>query len=300
MKRVSAKRVRPLRFLLLLFAVVSGLHLVRLRSALDDSRLAAPPPTVPGSLLTVATGANSPFFAAMKNLVGSTLFWCQDCPIAVFNLGLSAEELAAAAGWCRTTVHWAEGYAHGDPNTYAFKAAAVAEAVEAYGTVLWLDGGSTVTGWLKPAVLPLLLADGHFLVQGQDTGMVRWVHPSMFAHFGVPAAFFGTNYSFSGNTVGFVRGAPAHKAILLPWLACAHNASCIAPPGSSKANHRYDQAALSVLALTSGLTITPHTELLAAERSQLQPCEQPSAHVVWTSRSGESCYAKYSHRGCIS
>jgi hypothetical protein len=261
----------------------------------------APPSPEPSlrQWLTVATGANGAYFAAMRNLVGSVNFWCPNCTIAVFNLGLSADELAQARGWCHATLHWGDGYAHGDPNTYAFKALALQEAVNTYGAVLWLDGGSTATGPLYPAVMPLLVRDGHFLVQGQDLDMVPWTHPGMLTHFGVSAERFrGGKPSFSGNTVGFLRGAAAERAILAPWVACARNASCINPPGASKANHRYDQAALSVIAYTCGLAVTPHTELLAAERGQLQPCEAASTMVVWTSRGGEQCYARYATERC--
>jgi hypothetical protein len=121
----------------------------------------------------------------------------------------------------------------------------------------------------------------------------------MFRHFGVEdASRFRGLHSYSGNTVGFVAGSAASAAILPPWVACAKNASCIDPPGSSRANHRYDQAALSVIAHSSGVAITPRTDLLAASRGQLRPCMEASDMVVWTSRRGESCYAGFTHRGC--
>ena len=308
-RRAAAAGRRRLSLLrnVLLFAVLFcwlGLQLQPFLAAQARARRPAPslPPALPPppqARLTVATGANSAYFLAMANLVGSVRFWCTECDIVAFNLGLTAEELRTARGWCRVTLHWADGYTHGDPNQYAFKALAIKEAVDAYGTVLWLDGGSTVTGHLHAAVAPLLAANGHFFVQGQDLDMVPWVHPGMLAHFGVhDTAPFAGKPSFSGNTVGFVRGSASATRILEPWVACARNVSCIAPPGSSKSNHRYDQAALSVIAYSSALSIVPHTELLAAQRQQLQPCEKASEMVVWTSRAGESCYAKYTHRGC--
>lgn len=45
------------------------------------------------------------------------------------------------------------------------KPLAILEAVDAYKRVLWLDAGSTVTAPLRNTVWPLLLQDGHFLVQ---------------------------------------------------------------------------------------------------------------------------------------
>jgi hypothetical protein len=243
-----------------------------------------------GSVLVVATGANSAYFGGLQNLVGSVARWCPRCRVAVFDLGLTAEQVAEARTWCRTTVHWGGRTGQRDPNVYAFKAEAVHEAVETYGAALWLDAGSTVTGWLYESVAPLLFGDGYLLVQGQDLGMLRWVHPGMLAWFGRNASEFAGLYSFSGNTVGFVRGSRAARAILPAWLACSRDPACISPPGGSKADHRYDQAALSVIVHTSGLGVTPHTEVLASERPGV--CNVPSfPKVVWTSRQAERCYA---------
>ena len=42
------------------------------------------------------------------------------------------------------------------------------------------------------------------------------------------------------------------REMIQAWAACAHDAFCIAPPGSSRANHRQDQSALSILAARFG------------------------------------------------
>jgi hypothetical protein len=43
-----------------------------------------------------------------------------------------------------------------------------------------------------------------------------------------------------------------YREIVLPWRACAMNKNCIAPPGSSRRNHRQDQAVLSFLVHRTG------------------------------------------------
>ncbi len=53
------------------------------------------------------------------------------------------------------------------PLQYAWKPLAIKDAVDEYGSALWLDAGSTVTAPLGPA-FEALHRDGHFLVQGQD------------------------------------------------------------------------------------------------------------------------------------
>ncbi|KAL3810788.1 hypothetical protein ACHAXA_006432 [Cyclostephanos tholiformis] len=256
--------------------------------------------------LTIVTGANSPFFGALRNLVGSVRYWCPPsrCRIAVFNLGLTDDEINESRAWCGVRVHWSDGYHGADPNTYAFKPNAIYEAVTVRygGAVLWLDAGSTVTGRIYDAVVPHMLDEGAFLVQGQDLNMVPWVHPLMFEYLGANASDFDHKHSYSGNTVGFVNDSETSNAILPPWRDCASDSRCISPPGSDKGNHRYDQAALSVIAYAAessrGLSITPRTDLLAASSGQLNPCTVESDMVVWTSRGKERCYADYIQRGC--
>jgi len=84
----------------------------------------------------------------------------------------------------------------------------------------------------------------------------------------------------------------AAAAVLRPAVACATRAACIAPPGASLKNHRYDQAVLSALAHALDPPPVAHTELLAASAAQLRPCGRSSApRAVWTSRAFCRCYA---------
>lgn len=103
--------------------------------------------------------------------------------------------------------------------------------------------------------------------------------------------------SYAGNTVGFVHGSEGYNKILLPWVDCAGKPECIAPKGSSIANHRFDQTALSIIAYKSGINITAHTELLLADCKGLECCKSHE-RVVWTSRARESCYEKFAVSDC--
>ncbi|KAL1530894.1 hypothetical protein AB1Y20_001785 [Prymnesium parvum] len=49
------------------------------------------------------------------------------------------------------------------------------------------------------------------------------------------------------STLALVHGSSAARELLEAWSACARDLSCIAPEGSSRANHRQDQAALTLL-----------------------------------------------------
>jgi len=52
---------------------------------------------------------------------------------------------------------------------------------------------------------------------------------------------------FNGAFIGFNTLNPGAKQLLNDWAKCAKNKSCIAPTGSSRENHRQDQAVLTIL-----------------------------------------------------
>jgi len=238
----------------------------------------------------IVTGANSAYFSGLCNLQGSVRFWCPDCLTVVFDLGLTEHQLNYFQQ-DRTIVirHIIQPELLINLKIYAWKPVAILQAVNEFGAILWLDAGSTVTGPLT-LVFEYLRQDGHFFVQGQDLGMLPWVHPVLLPP---DPSFYRDKQSFAGNTQGYVKHSRAYQLILLPLVLCSRNLSCIAPPGSSLTNHRYDQAVLSLLIHQKErqLTVTPHTEVLAASKVQLKPCFQDSSpFVIWTSRQSENCY----------
>jgi hypothetical protein len=77
--------------------------------------------------------------------------------------------------------------------------------------------------------------------------MTRYVHPGSFKYLNATPNLFVDHPSFAGGIWGYVKGSPYTKLILEPWVRCAKTPACIAPPGSSLGNHRYDQAVVSVI-----------------------------------------------------
>jgi hypothetical protein len=84
--------------------------------------------------------------------------------------------------------------------------------------------------------------------------MREWTHPLMFDYFNVDRNEYGDKVNADATLVGFAVGSGSpvereavYQNIVLPWKACAEVKDCIAPRGSSRKNHRQDQAVLSFL-----------------------------------------------------
>ena len=141
---------------------------------------------------------------------------------------------------------------------YAWKPVILSALVAEFGAVLWLDAGS------QPVSDKNAIADvRHRLLHGsgfyttRSSGTVRkWTHPGMLAALRIPrdaALLDGPNCNAA--VVGFGPGNENATSLelLREWRACAMSEACVAPEGSSRQNHRQDQAALTVLAARRGL-----------------------------------------------
>ena len=249
--------------------------------------------------MVVVTGANSGYFHALENFIGSMHFWEPTRPIIVYNLGLSASQVDQVNTWHNVHLEWPRGI----PKTYAphvhalkkyaWKTNAIYESTNKYAATLWLDAGCEVRGPLTD-IESILQKDGVFLVQGQDGDMTRWVHDGTLRYFNVERSAFSKKHSFAGGIEGWIQNSKAYHKILEPLVECANKKECIDPTGASLGNHRYDQSALSVITYTSGMNIVPHTEFLAARSSQLHAdIKKPNTMCIWTARGGSSAYKQY-------
>ena len=243
--------------------------------------------------LTIVTGANAAYFRGLKNLVGSLYVLAPGYSVVVYNLGLSEDQVLQVQKWPNTSLEWPSGIPSNlpkhfsKPKLYAWKPHIIEETVRRYGSILWLDAGNTVTGPLDPLV-HILRQEGAFLVKGQDSSMKIRSHPGTYEYFGYEkTAETSQRPHFSGNTQGFLYPSRYYDEVVVPNRACGWDMECIAPPGSSLMNHRYDQTSLSVLLyFRLGNAVVPHfTEYLAASSAQLHPNKhKASVRRVWTSR----------------
>ena len=139
---------------------------------------------------------------------------------------------------------------------YAWKPVIIQRVLGKCDSVLWLDAGDRVTpGALDNAFKYLRNSDNGFLSTQTSGNVGTWVHQGMrtaLAQQGFEAR--GDAFMCNGAIIGIANNHPRDPVnkIVVPWVRCAMNRSCIAPAGSSRKNHRQDQAALTVLAHSSG------------------------------------------------
>ena len=225
--------------------------------------------------LIVVTAASSNHFGALRQMLESLRRL--GARVECYDIGLTADEARALPRWPGFFYHPFDyaaypAYLNAAVNAgeYAWKPVIVADVIDrahAAGDasdVLWADAGCFFHA-LHP-VAERIKDSGGLWVRTSAGVMREWTHPLMFEYLGVDPGAYGERRNADATLVGFAVGsapAPARDAvyrqIVLPWRTCALARDCIAPAGSSRANHRQDQAVLSYLVHRAGYPFAEDT-----------------------------------------
>lgn len=136
---------------------------------------------------------------------------------------------------------------------YGWKAGIIEEVKQKYGGVLlWLDSGDEPSKDFLRTIPHYIRLHG-FWSPRSSADIGTWTHQGLFDYYGVEKAQYDKFANCNGAIIGFdSNNATIVDTIMTPWYQCALDKNCIAPPGSSRHNHRQDQAALTFLVYRSG------------------------------------------------
>lgn len=220
----------------------------------------------------IATGASSDHACWLINMLASLHKQRPEWQVVVYDLGLQGDlnyTYLNAVHPKRIQLRRFQyanypNYFRIDENAgeYAWKPIIIKEMVDEFGKVLWLDSGNSVGKKDNLTFVKDQLDSVGFYSPHSVGSLAEWTHPKTLEHFGVHSdatglePYKGKN-NCNGAIVGFSKDSPAYHKVLVPWVNCAYNRNCIAPPGSNRSNHRQDQAALTVLAHQNGYTCYP-------------------------------------------
>jgi hypothetical protein len=118
------------------------------------------------------------------------------------------------------------------------------------GILLWLDAGNKLDGDLKK--VKKIISKNEFYSPYSSGNIEDFTHKSTLVHFSFPKEKLrGPNCN--GAIVGFKLSSPRMIELIKAWKNCALIKNCIAPPGSSRENHRQDQSVLTILCELMGI-----------------------------------------------
>ncbi|KAI9486168.1 MAG: hypothetical protein EXX96DRAFT_516038 [Benjaminiella poitrasii] len=143
---------------------------------------------------------------------------------------------------------------------YAWKTGIVHEVAtnsdlmaQSNGLLVWLDAGNVVTADFIRSVPAILKKGKGFWSPRSSSTMAQWTHPGLYKYFDADPRKYAQNPNCNGAALGFdVFNKSIMQGLVERWFRCGLDKNCIAPPGSSRANHRQDQAALTFLVYQMG------------------------------------------------
>lgn len=221
--------------------------------------------------LVIVTGADVTHARPLLNLLASLDRWEPDTYTVVYDLGLGVAQadVIRALGPNRvlTRLGLEDLPTHAaDLKNFAWKPLIFAEEFGRQNEmVLWLDAGNLVHKYLLRLREEIIR---HGLYTPISSGTIgKWTHPRTLERLGGHDLI--ARQPRSGGIVG-AKFTPAVAELVRRWRAAALKLEVIAPAGSSKANHRFDQAVLSILFYQHGfssetkfLDVSTHNDGLA-------------------------------------
>ena len=128
---------------------------------------------------------------------------------------------------------------------YAWKPIIVYQVMQKHKSkVVWLDAGNLVTK--KIVFLKIALTASGLVVPTSSNTIKDWTHPRTIEYIGINSKHLNSK-NYASGLIGFDYNSRKAKKISELWCKFSQIQDCISPIGSSRANHRQDQAVLTLL-----------------------------------------------------
>lgn len=215
-------------------------------------------------MLTIITGASQNHSKSLKNFLSSIDHYA-DMPYTciVYDLGINIDTLNDLKTYFPKyefryfdyTKHPSYFNITVAAGEYAWKPAIIYEVgKEASDAIIWCDAGDLINGSLK-SIYNTIKSDTIFSTVTQ-ADILKWTHPLTLKWFNIdknsPLLRMPNR---NGAIIGIDCAKQKCKELIKMLNDCAHDKSCIAPEGSSRANHRQDQAVFTILYYIFRLTV---------------------------------------------
>ena len=208
----------------------------------------------------IITGADSSHFKSLKQFLKSVFQYEKTSSIIVFDLGLEERERKELQRIFPTIQMRIFDYSQYpdffyikiNAGEYAWKPIIISDILQEFqSAVCWMDAGNVLTSSLT-MIRKIINSIG--IYSPRSLGTIRaWTHPKTLEFMRVSDELLNRR-NVNGACVAVNFRVDKAMAIANRWRECALTKECIAPEGSNRANHRQDQAVLSVLIHQAGLT----------------------------------------------
>jgi hypothetical protein len=206
-------------------------------------------------MITIITGASENHIKSLKQFLGTLQNVSIPYQCYVYDLGLIEETFNSLKKLYPDFIYKHFDYSkypeyfniNVNAGEYAWKPAIIEEvSKEIEGVILWCDSGNKILSSLKH-LYNIIECQG--IYSPVSSGNVsNWTHQLTLDFFGINNSNIIMNYqNRNGACLGFDTRKKEVKEFISKFSLLAQTKSCIAPEGSSRLNHRQDQAVFTIL-----------------------------------------------------
>ena len=207
----------------------------------------------PNVSLTIISASDRTHQRSLRNLLRSLCRFEPTAKVIIYDLGMDNSFLEKLRDEFKSVEFKSFPYekypSHYDirvnAGLYAWKPAALKESKPFPQFVVWFDAGNVVTGRL--IFLRKCLKQYGFFSPYSAGKIEEWTSPATLKALQLETQFYQSR-NLSANVVAFDAQDDRALDLVNQWIHASEVKDLIAPPGSSRDNHRQDQSLLTVLA----------------------------------------------------
>ncbi len=204
---------------------------------------------------TILTGSDSTHFNSLLNLLKSLSIYESNTTVKIINLGLDNHEIELIQKLYNYEIidfnfedyppFVSERDQFNKLGSYAWKPISIRnEFKESGSNVIWLDAGCIITKSLSKIKI-LITKNGFYSPESSDK-VKKWTHLETIKLMKISQSVLNKR-NISGGIVGFSQVNSQSVRMLEDWYSYSIIKEVISPEGSSRLNHRQDQAVLTLL-----------------------------------------------------
>lgn len=202
----------------------------------------------------IITGASDNHYITVMNMIDSFIRYNDNHKLIIYNLGLEESkwnhikekyndkdfifkvfDYSKYPEWFNINI---------EAGHYAWKPTIIYNTFLEYTDeiVVWMDAGNLITENLQK--LESFLIDNYVYSATSSGTITDWTHPSTIQYLNCTNT---GHENRNGACIGFNAKIDLVKDFITEFYNCAMDKNCIAPDGSSRRNHRQDQAVFTIL-----------------------------------------------------
>lgn len=247
----------------------AGPYLMRLGPETYTSQFkgTASPKELSGLPAIVTTVSSADFFdvqGLIKQIHEEIQPAFKDLKFLIYDIGLYSRELELIRTHCKCEVRTFRASSFpdhvADITNFAYRPIIIQQMIEEFGSVLWLSPSARLSRASDLNQLKYRGERDFFVWQPVEyIGLVAYTNPKTFEYLKEPRCCYTDSGLIDMTALVFYRTNSTWTDIMKPWLKCALNVECIAPPRSrydgcfhmrkpkTTGCHRYDVSALTII-----------------------------------------------------